>query len=126
MALTKDGFAIRHEGLTGASATTTYMAPATVRIDTSVGVGNAEQTLELYVSPSRPGLRNHVGRMVIRLAGDDRKMPTLLKQFTLAHAQVDESPLGGRLSQTKCLMSASSGAYIGQKMSLYFRTDACG
>jgi hypothetical protein len=80
--LTKNGFAIQHVRA-GAKpgATTTYMAPSTVKIDTAVGEDGTTQTLELYASPSRPGFCNHVGRMVI-VKGSNGKMPALLKRFT--------------------------------------------
>lgn len=82
--LTKDGFAIKYVrgSDAGADATTTYMAPSTVKIDTAVGEDGVTQTLELYASPSRPGFCNHVGRMVI-VKGSNGKMPPLLRQFTL-------------------------------------------
>lgn len=80
--LTKDGFAIWSHSHSGAAATTSYMAPSTVKIDTAIGDDGVSQTLELYVSPSRPGFCNHVGRMVI-VKGSDGKMPALLKMFTL-------------------------------------------
>jgi hypothetical protein len=82
--LSKDGFAImtqRH--LPGATpSTTNFEAPSMVAIDAPFGDDGAKQTLELYVSPSRPGFSNHIGRMVI-MKDESGKMPPLLRQFTL-------------------------------------------
>jgi hypothetical protein len=83
--LTKDGFAFlnyRPSGDDETSASTTYTAPSTVQIDTGVGDDGAQQTLELYASPSRPGFCNHVGRMVI-VKDSNGKMPAFLRTFTL-------------------------------------------
>jgi phenylpropionate dioxygenase-like ring-hydroxylating dioxygenase large terminal subunit len=75
--LTKQGFAIKDANLGGQ---TNFYAPSLVAID--VSFGTAKQTLELYVSPSRPGFCNHVGRMVI-VKDDEGKMPPLFRAFTL-------------------------------------------
>lgn len=83
--LKKDGFSVRTSSpLNPNSGTTEFIAPSLVAIDAPVGDSEdgGMQTLELYVSPSRPGFSNHIGRMVIR-KGKDGKMPALLKQFTL-------------------------------------------
>jgi hypothetical protein len=81
--LSKDGFAISST-MPGADkpSTTSFVAPSLVAIDAAVGTEGAKQTLELYVSPSRPGFCNHVGRMVI-IKDENGKMPKLLSQFTL-------------------------------------------
>lgn len=81
--LTKDGFSIsvKRPGADSPSVTT-FKAPSLVAIDAFVGDNGAKQTLELYVSPSRPGFSNHVGRMVIT-KGKNGEMPKLLRQFTL-------------------------------------------
>jgi hypothetical protein len=81
--LTKDGFAVESvRPLSGAKpATTNFQAPSLVAIDSKFGDG-AKQTLELYISPSRPGFSYHVGRQVI-LKDKSGKMPSLLRQFTL-------------------------------------------
>ena len=80
--LTKEGFSIKSVVDSRPTGTTEFCAPSLVAIDAPVGDGGGMQTLELYVSPSRPGFCNHVGRMVIR-KGKDGKMPALLRQFTL-------------------------------------------
>jgi len=81
--LNKDGFSVKTTTpLNPNPGTTEFIAPSLVAIDAPVGDSGGMQTLELYVSPSRPGFSNHVGRMVIR-KGEDGKMPALLKQFTL-------------------------------------------
>jgi len=83
--LRKDGFSIKTNTTiqTGNSTgTTEFTAPSLVAIDAPSGESGAKQTLELYVSPSRPGFSNHIGRMVIR-KDKDGKMPQLLKPFTL-------------------------------------------
>lgn len=83
--LTKDGFAIDviNPSTTESQipSTTAFKAPALVQIDTHADE-ETKQTLELYVSPSRPGFCNHIGRMVI-LKPKSGKMPPLLRQFTL-------------------------------------------
>jgi phenylpropionate dioxygenase-like ring-hydroxylating dioxygenase large terminal subunit len=86
MPVCKEGFAF--ESFQNATqpdqvgSTVSYIAPGLVTIDVPIGTDGAQQTLELYASPSRPGFCNHVGRMVVR---KDQKgtMPQLLRQFTL-------------------------------------------
>ena len=81
--LTKGGFSIISNSPGSLQPSTTeFCAPSLVAIDAPAGDGEGMQTLELYVSPSRPGFCNHIGRMVIR-KGKDGKMPALLRQFTL-------------------------------------------
>ena len=83
--LTKDGFSIEvmNPALTSSEilSTTTFKAPNLVQVD-SYPEKQTKQTLELYVSPSRPGFCNHVGRMVI-LKPRNGKMPPMFRQFTL-------------------------------------------
>jgi phenylpropionate dioxygenase-like ring-hydroxylating dioxygenase large terminal subunit len=91
--LHKDGFkffAAASKDLPGALHT--FAAPGLVTIETGVSNTNNDdansddnqvsQTLELFVSPSRPGYCNHVGRIVIQKTKDG-KVPQLLRQFTL-------------------------------------------
>jgi len=66
----------------GKPSTTSFEAPSMVVIDAPFGDDGAKQTLELYVSPSRPGFSNHIGRMVI-LKDESGRMPPLLRPFTL-------------------------------------------
>ena len=81
--LTKNGFSIvSNTAAEGGGGVTTFMAPSLVAIDVAVGEGGAKQTLELYVSPSRPGFCNHVGRIVI-LKDEAGNTPKLLQAFTL-------------------------------------------
>ena len=79
--LSKHGFAMQQ--MTSAElpgGTTTFIAPGLVAID--VSINGAKQTLELYVSPSRPGFCNHIGRMVI-VKNEKGEMPSLLRMFTI-------------------------------------------
>jgi Pheophorbide a oxygenase len=82
-ALTKSGFQIESLGYTNTTvkAFTTYSAPSMVTIDALFGQG-AVQTLELYVTPSRPGFCYHTGRMVVATE-KGATIPPLLKLFTL-------------------------------------------
>ena len=81
--ITKNGFAaVTNVPFAEGSANNTFTAPSTVAIETEFGNNGGLQTLELYVSPSRPGFSNHVGRMVI-VKEKSGKMPSLLRAFTL-------------------------------------------
>jgi phenylpropionate dioxygenase-like ring-hydroxylating dioxygenase large terminal subunit len=84
--LSKNGFAFEaFENVTNpdqVGSTVSFIAPALVTIDVPVGQDGAQQTLELYASPSRPGFCNHVGRMVIR-KDKQGTMPKLMRQITL-------------------------------------------
>jgi hypothetical protein len=82
--LTKDGFAIKSSRpLPKAKpGTTNFSAPSLVAIDVPFGDDGARQSLELYISPSRPGFSYHVGRQVI-LKDKSGKIPSLLRQFSL-------------------------------------------
>ena len=75
--LSKDGFKIKAQSI---NSTTEFVAPALVIIDGDPSI--ARQCLELYVSPSRPGFSNHVGRLNI-VKNKDGSLPTALKMFTL-------------------------------------------
>ena len=74
--LTKDGFEIKVQSV---NSTTEFVAPALVKIDGDPST--ARQCLELYVSPSRPGFCNHVGRLNI-VKNKDGSLPTAFKMFT--------------------------------------------
>ena len=79
--LSKHGFAMQQMASSDLpGGTTTFIAPGLVTID--VSIDGAKQTLELYVSPSRPGFCNHIGRMVI-VKNEEGKMPSFLRMFTL-------------------------------------------
>jgi Pheophorbide a oxygenase len=81
--LTKHGFSMRNPSSANpVGGLTTFYAPSLVAIDANVGDDGAKQVLELYVSPSRPGFCNHVGRMVI-VKDKSGAMPKLFRQFTL-------------------------------------------
>jgi len=81
--LTESGFAVEAEiAAAKYPAVTTFQAPSTVSIETTIDSDGSTQNLELYCSPSTPGFCNHIGRQVI-IKPRDGKMPPLLKQFTL-------------------------------------------
>jgi hypothetical protein len=83
--LTRNGFkfAVTRPNVPGDQpATTEFKAPGLVDIVAPFGEEGAYQNLQLYVSPSRPGFSNHVGRIVIRKDSKGRT-PPLLKVFTL-------------------------------------------
>jgi hypothetical protein len=81
--LSKKGFSISTT-LPGAThpSVTNFESPSLVAIDAEFGDGGARQTLELYISPSRPGFSYHCGRMVI-LKDQNGTTPKLLSTFTI-------------------------------------------
>lgn len=82
--LDKNGFKIQTDNPKNDSkpSTTEFKAPGLVDIIAPFGDEGSYQNLQLYVSPSRPGFCNHVGRIVIR-KDSNGKMPKLLRTFTL-------------------------------------------
>lgn len=81
-ALTKDGFTVQVVRPSGPAGTTRYAAPGLVAIENKIGE-DANQALELYSAPSKPGFCWHAGRMVIRKGGSSDESAKLLRRFTL-------------------------------------------
>jgi phenylpropionate dioxygenase-like ring-hydroxylating dioxygenase large terminal subunit len=80
--LTKHGFAVRDARVGSSGGQTSFYAPSVVAIDVPFGTDGGKQTLELYVSPSRPGFCNQVSRTVI-VKDSAGKMPAALKVFAI-------------------------------------------
>ncbi len=83
--MTKDGFVLKvvNGNSNGDSYTNLgFKSPCLVSIDAKVTPEGARQILELYVSPSRPGFCNHVGRLVM-IKDKNGVLPSGFKQFTL-------------------------------------------
>eukprot|EP00814_Leptocylindrus_danicus_P006975 CAMPEP_0116013938 /NCGR_PEP_ID=MMETSP0321-20121206/6005_1 /TAXON_ID=163516 /ORGANISM="Leptocylindrus danicus var. danicus, Strain B650" /LENGTH=466 /DNA_ID=CAMNT_0003483545 /DNA_START=271 /DNA_END=1672 /DNA_ORIENTATION=- len=80
--LSKTGFSIlAHTNMNEKPTTTTFTAPSSVDISAPFGDGGCSQ-LQLYVSPSRPGFCNHIGRQVI-VKDSSGVLPQFLKQFAV-------------------------------------------
>ena len=131
--LSKLGFAFSQRASKDipADGATTFVAPALVTID--VKVNGAKQTLQLYVSPSRPGFCNHSGRMVI-VKNEKGEMPAFLRAFTLpmpkwlshvmASAFLNQDALflhhqERHLAQTGQYTSAVPDSHVGSKIAAY-------
>jgi len=81
--LTSKGFRIRTAGtVMKYPSFTNFTAPCLVAIDAKVDDEGSRQILELYVTPSRPGYSNHVGRLVV-VKNKQGEMNTAFKQFNL-------------------------------------------
>jgi phenylpropionate dioxygenase-like ring-hydroxylating dioxygenase large terminal subunit len=75
--MTKDGFVMEDN-----TTRLEMKAPCLVSIDAKEGDGGARQILELYISPSKPGFSNHLGRLVL-IKDEAGNVPTAFKMFTL-------------------------------------------
>jgi phenylpropionate dioxygenase-like ring-hydroxylating dioxygenase large terminal subunit len=80
--LTKNGFAVKEARVGSSGGQTSFYAPSVVAIDIPFGTDGGKQTLELYVSLSRPGFCNQVSRTVI-VKDSAGKMPAVLKAFAI-------------------------------------------
>ena len=81
--MTKSGFVLNQVGKDDeVFSRVEFKAPCLVVLDQKVNEDGARQMLELYVSPSRPGFSNHLGRIVL-VKDKKGKVPSFLKQFTI-------------------------------------------
>lgn len=83
--LSKDGFKVHVEAVHDRSQknlVTEFKAPFLATTDWWADDSGARQVFELYVSPSRPGYSNHMGRTVI-YPGKNGSLPLLYRLFML-------------------------------------------
>ena len=61
---------------------TNFTAPCSVAIDSMLDDEGSRQILELYISPSRPGFSNHVGRLVL-VKSKTGELSSAFKKFNM-------------------------------------------